>query len=72
MLVHLHALNLGAVIETLAELVGRFALPDSSLVVILVQAGVPLLRYTFRLFASGSVLPVASGGAAVARSDSAD
>jgi hypothetical protein len=47
-----------AVIETLAELAGRFALPDSTLVVIPVQAGVPLLRYTFRLFASGSVYPL--------------
>jgi hypothetical protein len=36
---------------------GRFALPDSSLVVIPVQAGVPLLRYTLRLFASGEVYP---------------
>lgn len=57
-LAHLHAPNLDAVIETLADLVGRFALPDSSLVVIPVQAGVPLVRYTFRLFASGGVYPL--------------
>jgi hypothetical protein len=57
-LAHLRAQNLDAVIETLAELMGRFALPDSSLVVIPVQAGVPLLRYTFRLFASGGVYPL--------------
>lgn len=57
-LAHLHAPDLDAVIETLAELLGRFTLPDSSLVVIPVQDGVPLLRYTFRLFASGSVYPM--------------
>jgi hypothetical protein len=44
-------------IETLAELMGRFPLPDPSLVVIPVQGGVPLLRYTRRLFASGDVYP---------------
>ena len=57
-LAYLRAPDLDAVIETLAELLGRFALPDSSLVVIPVQAGVPLLRYTFRLFASGGVYPL--------------
>jgi hypothetical protein len=57
-LVHLQALNLEAVVETLAELAGRFTLPDSSLVVIPVQDGVPLLRYTFRLLASGNVYPL--------------
>jgi hypothetical protein len=57
-LAHLDAQNLDAVIETLAELAGRFALPDSSLVVIPVQAGVPLQRYTFRLFASGGIYPL--------------
>lgn len=33
-------------------------MPDSSLVVIPVQDGVPLLRYTVRVFASGTVYPV--------------
>jgi hypothetical protein len=54
-LAHLDALNLGAVSETLAELLSRFNLPDSSVVVIPVQDGVPVLRYTFRLYASGGV-----------------
>lgn len=57
-LVHLHAPDLAAAIEAVAELVGRFTVPDSSLVVIPVQAGVPLLRYTFRLFTSGSIYPL--------------
>ena len=57
-LVHLHTPISGEVIETLAELTGRFALPDSSVIVIPVQGGVPLLRYTFRLFADGSVYPL--------------
>jgi hypothetical protein len=57
-LAHLRTPNLDAIFETLAELLGRFALPDSSLVVIPVQAGVPLLRYTFRMFAFGGVYPM--------------
>lgn len=57
-LAHLDTHNLGMVVATLADLLGRFTLPDSSLVVIPVQDGVPLLRYTVRLFASGSVFPV--------------
>jgi hypothetical protein len=57
-LAHLHAPNLDAVIAMLTELLGRFTLPDSSLVVIPVQDGVPLPRYTFRLFPSGSVYPL--------------
>ncbi|WP_326943735.1 hypothetical protein OG439_27680 [Amycolatopsis sp. NBC_01307] len=56
-LVYQDVLILGAVIATLAELLGRFILPDSSLVVIPSQGDVPLLRYTHRLFASGSVYP---------------
>lgn len=52
-LAHLHAPELDTAIATLAELLGRFTLPDSALVVIPVQDGVPLLRYTVRLFASG-------------------
>jgi hypothetical protein len=57
-LAHLHGPNLEAVIETLADVVSRFTLPDSSLVVIPVQDGVPLLRYTFRLYTSGGVYPL--------------
>jgi hypothetical protein len=56
-LADLHATKLDAVIEKLPELMGRFALPESSVVVIPMQAGVPLLRYTIRLFASGDVYP---------------
>lgn len=57
-LAHLHTSNLDAVVATLTELMGRFSLPDSSLVVIPVQDGVPLLRYTFRLFTSGGAYPM--------------
>jgi hypothetical protein len=42
-LAHLDAPNLDVVSETLAELLGRFNLPDSSLVVVPVQDGVPLM-----------------------------
>jgi hypothetical protein len=54
-LAHLHAPELDTAIATLAELLRRLTLPDSSLMVIPVQNGVPLLRYAFRLFTSGSV-----------------
>lgn len=59
-LAHQHTLNLnlGAVTETLAELLSRYTLPDSSLLLIPVQSGVPLLRYTLRIFASGDVYPM--------------
>ncbi len=57
-LAHLDTPNLDQIVASLSELLSRFALPDSSLVVIPVQDGVPLLRYTFRLFASGSVYPL--------------
>jgi hypothetical protein len=57
-LAHLHGPNLDATMSTIADLLGRFTLPDSSLLVIPLQGGAPLLRYTFRLFASGGVYPV--------------
>lgn len=56
-LAHLHASNLDAVISTLVDLLSRVTLPDSSMVVIPMQDGVPLLRYTYCLFASSSVYP---------------
>ncbi|WIX92577.1 hypothetical protein [Amycolatopsis sp. DG1A-15b] len=56
-LAHLRGPHLDAVIATLTELLARFTLPDSSLVIIPLQNGVPLLRYTCLLFASGSVYP---------------
>jgi hypothetical protein len=54
-LAHLDTPNFDEVVGTLSELLSQFTLPDSSLVVIPVQDGVPLLRYTFRLFVSGGV-----------------
>jgi RecA/RadA recombinase len=50
--------QLDQVIGTVAELLTRFALPGDSVIVIPVQDGVPLLRYTVRLFASGTVYPL--------------
>lgn len=54
-LAHLDTPNLDQVVWTLSDLLSRFALPESSLLAIPVQDGVPLLRYTFRIFASGGV-----------------
>lgn len=57
-LAHQETTNLDQVVGTLSELLSRFMLPDSSPVVIPVQDGVPLLRYTYRLFDSGGVYPL--------------
>ncbi len=57
-LAHLQGPNLDTLVATLTELLGQFTVPDSALVVIPVQNGVPLLRYTFRVFTSGSVFPL--------------
>jgi hypothetical protein len=58
LLVHMHGPQLDQIIAAATELLTRFSLPDSSVVLIPVQQGVPLPRYTVRLFVGGNVYPL--------------
>jgi len=58
LLAHMSDSPLDEIIATVAVLLTRFNLPDSSVVLIPMQRGVPLLRYTVRLFAGGNAYPL--------------